>query len=942
MSNIISRFALVLAMSAGASASEPAAHQVNGPPRLRPGVASKITPARLSRPLLTMARPEHGALLLTLDPLALSELKSSKIPVLIETVPLGVDHTVSLEVERFRVTLPTTQFMIGQADGGSVPFVFDPDSIVLLRGRIAGDLNSHVFLALSEHASNGVIESSLGRFGLSSHSPTGAQLGANEIAVFHALNSGHNPTPLCHLDDERPANDIALGGKLINGLRQVELAIETDYEFFQIFGDKAATLAYIVELYGAASDIFMRDINTRLDLTFVRIWDTPTEPFEASLQSFVTYWDENMQSVHRDAAQMFSGRGDLPGGVAVLAAMCGPVAYSFCGNPVGHFAGVEASSVYNHDLLVCAHELGHNFGTHHTDFYGLDICNQSNTPPQRGTLMSYCSQTVSGGASVTDMAFHKVTQDAMKSHLYEAECVVFDCNQNGISDSLDVANSTSLDANANEIPDECEDCNGNGILDTLDIFPGSSADLNGNGLPDECEPDCNGNDIPDDLDIESGFSQDLHGNTIPDECEADCDSNSVSDYNQIMGDMTLDRNRNVMLDACEDCDDDGQTDLNELDGAWNTWAASNAQNVIRQYHAVTGVLMDTSDAGHVNQPSDLIVAPGRRVLVSSFAAHKIVEFDHQGNFVHDLVSAGAGGLSSPSGMLVSPAGTLLVVSSANQRVLQYDLTTGAFMSTFVQPGAGGLTQPRALTYGPDGHLYVTSGINQVLKYDGATGAFLAVFISSGASGGLNSPRGMTFKPDGNLLVTSFGNNSVLEYNGLTGAFLKSWAVVGVAFQGPWCIRIAPNGHVHVSTNLVTESHLTKARIHEFNINTGNWVRGYVMGADSAIIRATGFDYLPGDATDCNKNQLPDNCDIAGGFSSDLNSNGIPDECEALPCTADITGDATVDLNDLLAVINTWGDCSPPCPPTCAADIAADCTVDVDDLLAVITTWGPCL
>ena len=65
------------------------------------------------------------------------------------------------------------------------------------------------------------------------------------------------------------------------------------------------------------------------------------------------------------------------------------------------------------------------------------------------------------------------------------------------------------------------------------------------------------------------------------------------------------------------------------------------------------------------------------------------------------------------------------------------------------------------------------------------------------------------------------------------------------------------------------------------------------------------------------------------------------------CAADINGNSSVDVGDLLGVITTWGPCT-NCPPNtnCAADIApfitdGDCVIDVSDLLAVITAWGPC-
>jgi hypothetical protein len=61
-----------------------------------------------------------------------------------------------------------------------------------------------------------------------------------------------------------------------------------------------------------------------------------------------------------------------------------------------------------------------------------------------------------------------------------------------------------------------------------------------------------------------------------------------------------------------------------------------------------------------------------------------------------------------------------------------------------------------------------------------------------------------------------------------------------------------------------------------------------------------------------------------------------------PPDPDITGDGNVNVQDMLAVINAWGPCAQPCPPSCAADIGpgtGDCTVNVADLLMVINNWG---
>jgi len=87
-----------------------------------------------------------------------------------------------------------------------------------------------------------------------------------------------------------------------------------------------------------------------------------------------------------------------------------------------------------------------------------------------------------------------------------------------------------------------------------------------------------------------------------------------------------------------------------------------------------------------------------------------------------------------------------------------------------------------------------------------------------------------------------------------------------------------------------------------------------------------------DQADCNENGIGDICDIADGSVNDMNANSIPDECE---CLSDIYEDGTVDVLDLLLVINFWGNSGGD------GDVNYDGAVDVIDLLGVIDAWGPC-
>ncbi|MCH2143062.1 MAG: S8 family serine peptidase [Phycisphaerales bacterium] len=105
-----------------------------------------------------------------------------------------------------------------------------------------------------------------------------------------------------------------------------------------------------------------------------------------------------------------------------------------------------------------------------------------------------------------------------------------DCNNTGVNDILDLvrANDGTVDCSDSDQydPDYC-DCQVNGVPDSCDIANGTSVDLDGNGRPDECDgnargsmrsADCNFNGIPD----HAENLPDSNGNGRADTCDHDC------------------------------------------------------------------------------------------------------------------------------------------------------------------------------------------------------------------------------------------------------------------------------------------------------------------------------------------------------------------------------------------------------------------------------------
>jgi len=60
------------------------------------------------------------------------------------------------------------------------------------------------------------------------------------------------------------------------------------------------------------------------------------------------------------------------------------------------------------------------------------------------------------------------------------------------------------------------------------------------------------------------------------------------------------------------------------------------------------------------------------------------------------------------------------------------------------------------------------------------------------------------------------------------------------------------------------------------------------------------------------------------------------DIEATPTEGDVTGDGTVDVNDVLVTINAWGPCEGG--GACPADLDGNGSVNVVDLLLVLASW----
>jgi hypothetical protein len=222
------------------------------------------------------------------------------------------------------------------------------------------------------------------------------------------------------------------------------IAIETDNEFLARFSGNTTTATnYVGSLIGFISAIYDAEVQTNMQVSFLRLWTTPdpfvqTDPACLLLESG-KYWNDNQTATSRTTMHLLSGKNTLAG-IAWLGVLCnGPFTqsqasvgancpglaatdnfgggYGVTEGISGNFNAGSPSVVWDVDSV--AHELGHNFNSPHTHCYNniggnaspIDQCRSGESAcyagpaslpgPQgqgSGTIMSYC-HLLSGGFS---------------------------------------------------------------------------------------------------------------------------------------------------------------------------------------------------------------------------------------------------------------------------------------------------------------------------------------------------------------------------------------------------------------------------------------------------------------------------------------------------------------------------------------------------------------
>jgi cysteine-rich repeat protein len=435
-------------------------------------VLSRVEPAMADRILVPLGALPPGATppglsrveVLAIDRVGLAALRARDVAT-VDGFPLGGDAMATLDLVRFDPFVAGAR--VGVVDPGGERAGTLPDQRYY-RGTVRGDAASRVLLVARDETVRGFAATAgtVYRFG-----PGAA--GTHRSYALRDVDPSVFPAPGAFCDNPEHAALVgsAPGTAAVersalaaapppvaafSPTLMVEVAIETDQELRARFAGDDDAIEYLADLAAAVSAIYDADTQVRVRFRSIRIWNVP-DPWtgtstSAMLSELKAYWDANEGATPRDVVHFVSGKSGLAG-LAYVDVLCNP-AFAYGVSKVrATFDVMDPGETW--DVVVTAHEIGHNFGSEHTHCYvpELDQCHNqeagcyagpTSLPPGGGTIMSYC-HLLAGGIANVNLTFGTTVSAVLRTGAESGLCVGPPC-PDGILDPGEDCDDGNYDA----------------------------------------------------------------------------------------------------------------------------------------------------------------------------------------------------------------------------------------------------------------------------------------------------------------------------------------------------------------------------------------------------------------------------------------------------------------------------------------------------------------
>ncbi len=351
--------------------------------------------------------PDHLIYKLTLNPATLARIRQEKRDLLEIAIP-----TANGPVELALV--PATIFAPGFTVKTSVPdsnFTFDASKFQFYQGVLKNDPNSIVTLMLTDGAVTAAIADSTGNRVLAHNRDKAAS--ANDYALYNEKAIDATPRPFsCGTVDSGPASTSVLGDTApidkanSSCVKYAGVYFEADYALYQYYGgDVNALINGIAFVFQQTRTLYQNE-SVYIQWSGLKVWNV-ADPYSGATDSrealtiFRSRWNGLNDEFPGQTAHLLSNR-NLGGGFAflnVLSPRHRQYAYAVSGGLNLYLT--RSYPTYSWEVFVVTHELGHNFGSQHTQWCGwpggaIDNCAPTEggcprgpaVPTNGGTIMS--------------------------------------------------------------------------------------------------------------------------------------------------------------------------------------------------------------------------------------------------------------------------------------------------------------------------------------------------------------------------------------------------------------------------------------------------------------------------------------------------------------------------------------------------------------------------
>jgi hypothetical protein len=332
-------------------------------------------------------------------------VKSRQDSIIDISIPIGND-TKDLQLEAYDIRSPDFRVEIETVGGGIE--VLTGGAVNTYRGSVLNDSSSYARFYISERGMSGTVILEDEGFKIAPVKNFLGIAGSTDLRNTYVMYKEHPPSAVdCLMDVEvvypspkelefRDFKDCdQFYSNWNNNTRYLELAVETDNEYYQeiiqelpenfdISKKREEVIRRIEEVVAEIASVY-DPFDLNIVLSYVHIWeaadpyDSDSDFLKGMWDEVYGYWNQNMGHIHRDLVHYFSGRSSSSGvGVAGSsnpfltgwASVCGTNTYyqadeaqqfGYADNHYAYTVSAEEPRGYR----TAAHEIGHALGLPH-------------------------------------------------------------------------------------------------------------------------------------------------------------------------------------------------------------------------------------------------------------------------------------------------------------------------------------------------------------------------------------------------------------------------------------------------------------------------------------------------------------------------------------------------------------------------------------------------